>query len=449
MSTTKPNPLFSRSEKSRFKRTVRKRVHGAARKGFSKLFGIPLSQGLSSGKTTSGKTTSRQPAHRSSRPASGPKPSTAVRSDVISALRGQGYSAGMAKKMAEGVRDGDDFESAFRRVISKNPAELVIFGNPSQAYTRKGVIRAKRAGNPIPAALVSAFESAAGSKLFDEVTSGKKRNSHRGGAETRRNGKKKEFMPDVKRLVDQADDLALANEIKMWLKTDVEGPRMKKLTMEEFEAALKRLRKRRFLNPDPIVAPTKLFEKFHHREAEGVFERQRSARVRKDYTILGPLVAIGINAEKFDAIAANAKKNLGKKGWEDWAVEHYDELPRLDFMTPSQVATVKSILGDPAKYVENAPLLAGSPNGRTLYALAEDVQMDLSKFDTDTQKDLVDLGEATFVVYIAKKPHEVREWVHIMGEDGGTRPRLMYDKLRKEVCFIGGSYVVKGPGIMH
>jgi hypothetical protein len=290
------------------------------------------------------------------------------------------------------VRPGDSFDSAFRRVISRNPGELIIFGNPSMVYTRKGVIRAKRASNPIPAALISAFEASAGSKLFDSVTSGKKRNSHRGGAETRR--KKK--------------------------------------------------------NPDAEDKATQLFETFHHRGAAGTFDRQRSARQRKDYTVLGPLVAIGINPEYFDKMAARA----GKKQWADWMVEHYDELPRLDFMTPGQVDQVKGILGDPDKYVKEAPLLASSPNGRQLYALADDVQLDLSKFETDAQKDYVDLGDATFVVYIAKKPHEVREWVHMLGEDApagsaAARPRLMYDRLRKEVCFIGGSYVVKAPGIIH
>jgi hypothetical protein len=389
MATTQPNPLFTSSEKGRFRRTMKKRVRGAARKGLAKIFGIPLSKGLGGGSST-GKS-SRRPAHRSQRPASGTGPSTSVRSDVIEALKGQGYSAGTAKKMAEGVKDGDTFESAFRRVISRNPAELIIFGNPAMVYGRKQVIKAKRAGNPIPAALITAFESAAGSKLFDEVTS-KKRNH--GGTEARRKAGKKK-------------------------------------------------------NPGAEGRAEQLFETFHHRGASGVFERQRSARQRKDYTILGPLVAIGWNAEKFDTIAAKAVRNIGRKGWDDYAVEHFDRLPHLAFMTPGQVAQVKRILGDPDKYVQDAPLLASSPNGRQLYALAEDVQLDLSQFETDAQKDFVDLGDATFVVYIAKKPDEVREWVHMLGEDGGTRPRLMYDRLRKEVCFIGGSYVVKAPGIMH
>jgi len=391
MSTAQPNPLFTRAEKGRFGRTMKKRVRGAARKGLSKIFGIPLSRGLGAAPAAK---TSRRGSHRSAKPSNGSYQSTSVRSDVISALRGQGYNAGTAKKMAEGVRDGDTFESAFRRVISRNPAELIIFGNPEKVYTRKGLLAMKRASNPIPTALIQAFESAAGSKLFDSVTSGKKKNSHRGGAEARRKkGKKK--------------------------------------------------------NPDATGRATQLFEEFHHRGAAGVFERQRSAKVRHDYTILGPLIAIGWNPEKFDAIEAKAVRNTGRKGWDNWAVENFDKLPHLAFMTPGQVAEVKRILGDPDKYVKDAPLLASSPNGRQLYALAEDVQIDLSQFETDAQKDFVDLGDATFVVYIAKKPDEVREWVHMMGEHGGTRPRLMYDRLRKEICFIGGSYVVKAPGIMH
>jgi hypothetical protein len=416
MSTREQNllGLFTRQETRRGRiarvagkrhKSIRHRVKGALRKKIAELRGIPLSKDLLTGKGAS----SRRPAHRTTAPARGTRPASAVRSDVIQALRGQGYNAGTAKKMAEGVRADDTFESAFRRVISKNPAELVIFGNPSMIYSRANVIKANRAGNPIPAALVTAFESAAGSKLFDTVTSGKK--------------KRNVSVPEQHRRKIAAQDRRMPKQIRDVMRT----PRKKK-------------------NPEGASTDraTQLFETFHHREAGGVFERQRSARVRKDYTILGPLVAIGINAEQFD----EGERRAGKKRWADHVVENYDKLPRMDFMTPGQVAEVKHMLGDPGKYVKEAPLLASSPNGRQLYALAQ-VDLDLKQFDTDAQKDLVDLGDATFVVYIAKKPSEVREWVHILGEDGGTRPRLMYDRLRKEVCFIGGSYVVKGPGIMH
>jgi len=453
MSTSEQNPLFTRSEKGRFGRTIKKRARGAARKGLSKIFGIPLSKGLGGASPKS----SRRTAHRTTAPARGSGPSTSVRSDVISALRGQGYNASTAKQMAEGVRPDDNFESAFRRVISRNPAELIIFGNPSMVYSRKNVMRANRAGNPIPMALVQAFESAAGSKLFDAVTSKPRKKNFFGLG---RKGATRETVE--KRKDQEAHSLFAAGEFDKAKKVKKQSAkkfaRQQGIKMEGAGRRIKRrIRKRlqkkatsaigRLFNPEGTGTERseELFETFHHRAAGGVFERQRSARQRKDYAILGPLVAIGINPEYFDKMAARA----GKKQWADWMVEHYDQLPRLDFLTPGQVTEIKRILGDPDKYVQDAPLLASSPNGRQLYALAEDVQLDLSKFETDAHKDFVDLGDATFVVYIAKKPHEVREWVHMMGEDGGTRPRLMYDRLRREVCFIGGSYVVKAPGIMH
>jgi hypothetical protein len=379
-----------------------------------------------------------------------------VRSDVISALVNEGYTKAAARQMATAVHDGDTFESGFRRVISRNPAELIIFGNPAKVYGRKSLQAMKRAGNPLPAALISAFESAAGSKLFDSVTSGKSRKQNflglgRKGATRERVESRRDAEAHAR--LDAGDYRGAKRVKKQSAKKFAreQGIKMEGGLQRVKRSVRKKLQKKatraigRLFNPDQEDKAEQLFEKFHHRGAAGTFERQRSARQRKDYTILGPLVAIGINPEHFDKLEARA----GKKQFADWMVEHYDQLPRLDFMTPGQVNQVKGILGDPDKYVQDAPLLASSPNGRQLYALAEDVQIDLSKFETDAGKDYVDLGDATFVVYIAKKPHEVREWVHMMGEDGGTRPRLMYDRLRKEVCFIGGSYVVKAPGIMH
>ncbi len=123
----------------------------------------------------------------------------------------------------------------------------------------------------------------------------------------------------------------------------------------------------------------------------------------------------------------------------------------MTFMTNANIAFVKRVLDDPSQYVQNAPQLASSPNGRQLYAITPDGVHPsfVRSFDTDTSKDFIDLGEATFVVYIAKKPDRAVEWVHELGEDGGTRPRLMYDRLKRELFFIGGSYKVEAPGILN
>src|SRR5262249_38523639 len=45
-------------------------------------------------------------------------------------------------------------------------------------------------------------------------------------------------------------------------------------------------------NSSALGKARQLFSTFHGREPAGVFEMQRSARARKDYTILGPLVSI-------------------------------------------------------------------------------------------------------------------------------------------------------------
>jgi len=443
MANAKSNPLFTSSEKRRGRvaRAARRR-HGSLRhklKGFARsklggLLGIPLNRKLLTGKGL------RSAAHRSPGAALADRSlssQTTVRGDVIEALKDQGYSAATARKMAGGVRAGDDFESAFRRVMARNPGELIIFGNPAKVYTRKNVEKAKRAGNPIPAAIIAGFEGALGSTAASALTSG----SHR-----KRNAKKKQtFMPRVKKLMDDAEDLKLAQQWKDSIRTGKDFPSDK--TMEEHIQDLRRLKKKRLLNPAALDRAEQLFETFHHRGSSGVYETQRSAKSRKDFTILGPLVAIGINAEQYDQV----KRALGKKDWEDYKVEHWDKLPHLAFLSGSQIAGIKRILEEPDKYVKDCPQLASSPNGKQLYAITPDgVEIDLRQFETDVSKDFVDLGEATFVVYVAKKPDRPVEWIHELGEEGGTRPRLVLNRLgKKELFFTGGSYRVEGPGIIN
>ncbi|MBZ5532610.1 MAG: hypothetical protein LAO20_14350 [Acidobacteriia bacterium] len=193
-------------------------------------------------------------------------------------------------------------------------------------------------------------------------------------------------------------------------------------------------------NPNATDQAKDLYEQFHKRAPEGEFDLQVSAKRRKDYTILGPLVALGVNGEKFDKINPRP----------DAVVQHWEKLPHMAFLTGPQVDQVKRVLDDPHQYLKEIALLASSPNGKQLYVICtEPLEIDVSQFETDTQKDFVDLGEATFVVYVAKKPHEVLEWVHVFGEEGGERPRLVFDKLTKQVLFVGGSYRVEAPGIIN
>lgn len=361
MAKPSPNPLFTRSEKKRARKKVAQKIKGAARTGFSKLFGIPLSPGLGG-----------TPATRRRKRPGVPASASGVRGDVISALQNQGYKKTQAESMVPTPQTGEGFSSLFRRAVAKNPAELIIFGNPEKVYRKSQL----RTCNPLPAALISALQGAASSKIVDIATGKKKKNSSR-----------------------------------------------------------KRLRR----NPDDIGQAKDLFEQFHKRGPAGVFELQKHAKHRQDYTILGPLVALGINAEKFDKINPR----------EDDVVQNWDKLPHLGFLTGPQVEQTKKILDDPLQYLKKIAMLASSPNGKQLYVIStEPIDVDVTKFETDREKDFIDLGEATFVVYIAKKPHEVLEWVHTFAEEGGERPRLVYDKLTQQILFAGGSYRVEAPGII-
>jgi len=61
----------------------------------------------------------------------------------------------------------------------------------------------------------------------------------------------------------------------------------------------------------------------------------------------------------------------------------------------------------------------------------------------DPTKDFIDLGEIEAIVYEARKVHdnfEPIEYVHKFGGHGFTCPAWMYDRLKKQIFFLGGEY---------
>jgi hypothetical protein len=166
-------------------------------------------------------------------------------------------------------------------------------------------------------------------------------------------------------------------------------------------------RKRRTLpsrrNPSDTKEAVKLFGTFHGRDATQIVEKQESAAIRLDYTALGDLDYIKIRTPQ-------------------------DEYAQVDFE------------GDGVK-------LASSPDGKQLYCIGGNQNL-AGVLDADSlQKDFIDLGEAREVQYVARKVHsdppfEPVSWFHKFGEKGGALPRLMYDKLRKRIFFIGGEYFI-------
>jgi hypothetical protein len=179
-------------------------------------------------------------------------------------------------------------------------------------------------------------------------------------------------------------------------------------------------KRRRNAGRNSLSEGKSLYERFHGKSPDEIREMHRETEARKDYVALGKLVAIGIDAQTFDSLG------------ELKDITRWDSRPHLKF--------------DSAKV-----LLASSPDGHQLYILGkEEQEIDLTQFETDTHKDFVDLGEATFVVYSANKAPDFQptEWVHTFGEEGGERPRLAYDQFNRQLMLIGGSYHVDSPGII-
>ena len=182
-------------------------------------------------------------------------------------------------------------------------------------------------------------------------------------------------------------------------------------------AAVARPRHRRRTR-NPELAGTRqavrLFETFHGKDAQEVVEKQVSAAMRMDYTALGDLVALGLG-------------DCPKHG--NALVNGWDACNNLTFD------------GDGVK-------LASSPEGRQLYLIGGNQNLDkaLANWEgIDPEKDLIDLGECGFVVYEARKAHsnfEPVEWVHEFGEGSRSVPRILYDRIKRQVFLTGGEYFI-------
>jgi|HubBroStandDraft_6_1064221.scaffolds.fasta_scaffold17089_3 hypothetical protein len=160
-------------------------------------------------------------------------------------------------------------------------------------------------------------------------------------------------------------------------------------------------RRRADRNPSETKQAVRLFQGFHGHDPKEIAEKHVSAAVRLDYTALG-------------------------------------DLKYLVTETP---------LGKEATFTfeDDAVKLASSPDGKQLYCIGGNQNILPLLEARSTEKDFIDLGEALEVAYLARKVHgEFRpiEYFHEFGEINGARPRLMFDKVRKQLFFIGGDYFI-------
>lgn len=159
--------------------------------------------------------------------------------------------------------------------------------------------------------------------------------------------------------------------------------------------------RRKRTNPNDTQQAVRLFETFHGKKANEIVEKHVSAAMRKDYTALG-------------------------------------SLDYLKIRTPLGQLVEFSFESDGVK-------LASSPDGRQLYAIGGNQNVERCVDDDSLQKDLIDLGDGVEVAYTARKIHTgytPTQWFHKFGEKTGSLPRIGYDKLRKQIFFIGGDYYI-------
>lgn len=165
---------------------------------------------------------------------------------------------------------------------------------------------------------------------------------------------------------------------------------------------------RRRNQSEPTAAAAKMYETFHGEASREVLEFQQRAIENKDYAALGRLMSI--------------------------------QLPDL--------ARVIEFPED-----ETVPLLATNATGTQLYVIGGDQNLnDLLDEVTDKSKDYLDFGRIGKVIYRARKDFDQFEeidYVHPMGEGKKEKPRLIYDKLNRQIYVVGGEYQVKREGIVH
>lgn len=182
---------------------------------------------------------------------------------------------------------------------------------------------------------------------------------------------------------------------------DLRGRRAAKKTLRKLERGNPSRRRKDRRNPSDTQQAVRLFEKFHGRDPKEIAEKHVSAAMRKDYTALG-------------------------------------DLERLKVLTPLRQTAQFNFEDDGVK-------LASSPDGKQLYCIGGNQNLSSCLDKESLEKDFIDLGECVEVQYLARKVHanfEPVSWYHKFGEKTGARPQLAYDKLKRQIFFVGGEYFI-------
>lgn len=164
--------------------------------------------------------------------------------------------------------------------------------------------------------------------------------------------------------------------------------------------------------PDIIDDPAesdKRYEEFHGAESEEEILAEEELQVREHLGVLGRLIQIVC-----ESVTGSYKINFGED-----------------------------------------VLLCVSSDGKQLYIVGGDQSLDLESMgfsEEQRNKDKVFIGSAQQITYRTRKHFDQFaeiDYVHDFGEDGGTLPALVYDRLNLTIELAGGDYEIKQEGIVN
>jgi hypothetical protein len=93
-----------------------------------------------------------------------------------------------------------------------------------------------------------------------------------------------------------------------------------------------------------------------------------------------------------------------------------------------------------------------TPDGSNIYFIGGDQRIDFEALNIASDKDIVELGPATYIMYHTVKgfhDFEPIDYFHSFGEEDGILPVLAYDRLNHTLFLIGGNYRVRPEGIVN
>jgi hypothetical protein len=130
------------------------------------------------------------------------------------------------------------------------------------------------------------------------------------------------------------------------------------------------------------------------------------------------------------------------------------QLTRLDFLKLRNPNIAGGMIAWKAK---ERPALASTPSGRKYFFVGGDQNLDVvpavkSKSVVRNPTGMVDLGEVLQLGYTATKHvngFKKSGYYHKLGEENGKRPRLFYDRRRKQMHLVGGDYRTEAEGIAN